>query len=45
VIGEYLPITIYQLFKHKAGVLRSRAEVFTYPEQLIVFADSVGSAQ
>jgi len=40
-----LPLTIYQLLKHKAGVLSSWAEVFAYPEQLVVFADSICSAQ
>jgi len=45
VSGEYLPITINQLFKHKAGILPSWAEVFAYPEQLIVLADSIRSAE
>ena len=34
-----------ELFKHKTGVLTSFTEVFTYPKQLVVLADSVCSAK
>ena len=34
-----------RLFKHKTCVLTGLSEIFAYPEQLVVLADSVSSAQ